>query len=244
MASIKDFSYDYYKYIINKLKDHLVLLDYEDIDQNTSSFCIIRHDVEFSVERAYEMAKVEAEDLDMFSSYFFQLNSNAYNILSPKNTEMIRSIRKMGHKIGLHIFINQTDVSDIPLYIKTMEDHLDMSIDRFSYHKPNEPLLLLNHKIKSKINAFDFKYFQYYTGMKPNKLNVTYISDSNHQWKYGHPLSIINNNVQKAQLLIHPYSWTKVGYNNFDNFDCLLHEKREITAESMRDVKNFPEDIL
>jgi len=244
MASIRCFSFDYYRYLINKLKQQCVFLDYGDIDQNTFSFLIIRHDVEFSVERAYNMAIVEKDDLDITTSYFFQLNSNAYNILSPKNTEMIQSIHNMGHKIGLHIFVNQTDISKIPQYIKTMENHLDIPIDQFSYHKPNGPLLLLNHKIKSKINAYDSKYFQYYEGTRPDNLNVTYISDSNHKWKYGHPLSIIDNNIQKVQLLIHPYSWTKVGYDNFNNFNCLLHEKRNNTIECLRDVKNFPEDVL
>lgn len=244
MDSIRCFSFDYYRYLIDKLKQHYVFLDYGDIDQSTSSFCIIRHDVEFSVERAYNMARVEKDDLDIISSYFFQLNSNAYNILSPMNIEMIHSIRKMGHRIGLHVFINRTDISKIPQYIKTMEDHLDIPIDRFSYHKPNGPLLLMNHNIKFKINAFDAKYFQFYEGTKPDSLRVTYISDSNHKWKYGHPLSVIGNNIQKVQLLIHPYSWTKVGYNNFDNFDCLLHEKKDITVECMRDVRNFPEDVL
>ena len=44
-------------------------------------FILMRHDVEYSVERAYELARVE-NSMDFTSTYFFQWSNNTYNILS------------------------------------------------------------------------------------------------------------------------------------------------------------------
>ena len=47
---------------------------------------MLRHDIEFSVDRAYELAKVEKE-LGVTSTYTVQVRNNTYNALSEKNIE-------------------------------------------------------------------------------------------------------------------------------------------------------------
>ena len=53
------FSYNEYVNIIKLVNSHLPIIDFSDIDEQTEKFCVLRHDIEFSIDRAYELAKVE-----------------------------------------------------------------------------------------------------------------------------------------------------------------------------------------
>ena len=55
------FSYNEYKNIINLIKNNLPIMDFSEVTKNTEKFCVLRHDIEFSIDRAYELAKVEKE---------------------------------------------------------------------------------------------------------------------------------------------------------------------------------------
>ena len=243
------FSYDEYKEIIGFLTKHrgLKVLDYCDIDDESDQFCILRHDVEYSPDRALTLAKFEANSLGVSSSYFFQFRNNTYNMFSQKNLSIIHEIHKLGHKIGLHVHLDACDnwINDYIIRdIKTMELALGIDIDRYSYHRPPIGLLEKNLIVDNKVNVYDKMYFHFYKGEKPRSLDVSYISDSNHQWKFGHPLDILDN-VTKVHLLFHPFSWTKKGYENFDNFKMLVKEKKNELVQSMNDeIKTFPEDLL
>lgn len=68
---MQDFSYRAYKTLISAIVKKIPLLDFSHIHANTERFFVLRHDVEFSVEKAYELAKFEKEELDITSSYFF-----------------------------------------------------------------------------------------------------------------------------------------------------------------------------
>ena len=51
------FSYNEYKNIINLIGQHLPFVDFADVDKNTDKFCILRHDIEYSIDRALDMAR-------------------------------------------------------------------------------------------------------------------------------------------------------------------------------------------
>ena len=77
-------------------------MDFSEVNDEVHSFCVLRHDIEFSIDRALEMARIEHEDLNVHSTYTVQLRNNTYNALSQKNIEAIQEIESMGHYIGLH----------------------------------------------------------------------------------------------------------------------------------------------
>ena len=52
------FSYNEYKNIIQLVKTHLPIIDFSEVTEETDKFCVLRHDIEFSVDRAYELAKI------------------------------------------------------------------------------------------------------------------------------------------------------------------------------------------
>ena len=193
---MNDFSYAYYLHLIKTILQSVPLVDFANIKPTDDSFFILRHDVEFSVEKAYEMAKIEHDSLGVKSSYFFQIRNYTYNVLAFKNIELIKKIQAMGHSIGLHANTGGlTNIMDIIALVKQdvaiLQRVLDMPVDRFSFHRPSHDVLKQNIKIEGLINAYDPLFFHFYNHEPPQCLNVHYFSDSEHQWKYGNPLSVL-----------------------------------------------------
>ena len=77
------FSYDEYRKIIKSIQESGKQATFEEAIE-MQEFVIMRHDVEFSVDRAYQLSKVEKE-MDFTSTYFFQWTNNSYNLLSRRN---------------------------------------------------------------------------------------------------------------------------------------------------------------
>ena len=44
------FSYNEYKNIISLIGNNLPILDFSEIDNDTGKFCVLRHDIEFSID--------------------------------------------------------------------------------------------------------------------------------------------------------------------------------------------------
>ncbi len=244
------FSYLEYRQILHHLSAQFPIIDYGEIDQNTENFCVIRHDIEFSVERALKLAEIEHQ-MGIRTSYFVQLNNNTYNPLSSDNLAIITQIHKLGHRIGIHFTPSSSDKDFIEkefFELKTIFEHrLGITIDRFSFHRPNlNPGILRDAiNIDGIINVYGELFFQYFEGSVPVSPQVKYMSDSNHQWKYGHPLDDENINHQKLQLLIHPFSWSERGGNNLDNYLGLIKEKNDELIRSINsEISNFPIDEI
>jgi hypothetical protein len=128
--------------------------------------------------------------------------------------------------------------------IETLEHYYGFEIDRYAFHRPKQEQLAMYLDIPGKINCYGKLYFHYFEGAKPN-LNVTYLADSNHQWKYGHPITIDFNDVKKLQLNTHPFSWTEQGYENYGNFLSLIKDrKQEMLYDMESENKAFPKELL
>jgi len=245
------FSYNEFRNIISLIKVNLPIVDFSEVHSETKSFCVLRHDIEFSVDRALKMARIETDDLGITSTYTVQLRNNTYNALSEKNIKIIQEIRKMGHKIGLHQnppSLSAQKITDNVLKdIEVLEHYYDFKIDRFAFHRPNlnPDLLAWYVKIDDLINCNGREYFHYFEGKSPDKLNVTYLSDSNNTWKFGHPLKLNFSEVRKLHVLMHPFSWTVQGYSNYGNFVSLIRERNEELLYSMdSETSSFPQELL
>jgi hypothetical protein len=243
-----NFSYIEYINIINLIKSNLPIIDYSEVTSNTKKFCVIRHDIEFSIDRALELALIESE-LGISTTYTVQLRNNTYNALSEKNIALIHKIKNLGHNIGLHQNPPHMDVKLLPNYvlkdIETLEHYYGFGIDRYAFHRPKKDHLKLYLDIPGKINCYDKKYFYYFEGESPKDIPVTYLADSNHKWKYGHPINLDFKKVNKIQLNTHPYSWTKRGYENHGNYLSLIRERNKELLHSMdTETNTFPKELL
>ena len=150
------FSYNEFKNLINMVQQNLPIVDYKDVNDNTKKFCVLRHDIEFSIDRAYKLAKIEKE-LGVVSTYTVQVRNNTYNALSEKNIDLISKIKELGHHIGLH----QNPPSSMKLDtlkdyimrdINILEDCYGFEIDRFAFHRPKKEYLNCYVELDNKIN--------------------------------------------------------------------------------------------
>ena len=246
------FSYAEYRNIITLVKQNLPIMDFSEVNDEVHSFCVLRHDIEFSIDRALEMARIEHEDLNVHSTYTVQLRNNTYNALSQKNIEAIQEIESMGHYIGLHQNPPQMGDDELVDYIlkdiETLEHYYGFEVDRFAFHRcgSNPQLLEKYVKVPNKINCYAEDFFHYFSGDRPEELRVHYLADSNHEWKYGHPLHVDYWDLpQKMQLLTHPFSWSEDGYDNISNFTKLIRERNEELLTSMdSETKTFPKELM
>ncbi len=240
------FSFEDYKNIIRIIKSTDRYMDYHKA-LTSDKFILMRHDVEYSVERAYELAKVESS-MDFTSTFFFQWTNNSYNILSRKNKDLIKDMHERGHTIGLHFALNgMTDMEQIRKQIAKEIDILnsmfEFKIDTFSIHRPSKDVLRENIKLPGIINAYQDEFFTFAENVTENTpVSVKYLSDANHIWRYGYPdeKNILEND--KVQILTHPFAWCKKGYDNFDNYKSLIKEKYvELVNSVDNECKDFGE---
>lgn len=240
------FSFEDYKEIIRIIQSTGRHANYADA-LHKDKFIIMRHDVEYSVERAYELARVE-QSMDFVSTFFFQWTNNSYNILSRKNLDMIRDMHERGQHIGLHFALNgMTDMTEIRKRIQKEMDILSemfgFQITEFSIHRPSKDVLRENIKLDGIINAYQDEFFTFAEQVtEETPVKVKYMSDANHIWRYGYPDEANITGYDKVQILTHPFAWCKEGYNNFNNYRSLVQEKYvELINSIDQECKDFGE---
>ena len=240
------FSYEDYRTIINIIKSTGLQANYREAVKR-DKFIIMRHDVEYIVERAYNLSKVE-DSMDISATYFFQWTNNAYNILSRKNMDMVKDMHERGHVIGLHYALNgMTDMEQVKKQIKKEIEILSgmfgFQVDTFSVHRPSKDILRENIKFPEILNAYQDDFFTFAENVTAETpVAVKYLSDANHIWRYGYPDEKNILSHDKVQILVHPFAWTKEGYDNFDNYKSLVTEKEKELIDSIDgECKDFIE---
>lgn len=241
------FSFEDYKEIVRIIKASGNYAENYEQALTRDKFILMRHDVEYSVKRAYDLAKIETS-LDFTSNFFFQWTNNSYNILSRRNLDMVKDMHERGQKIGLHFALNgMTDMELIRKQIvkemQMLSEMLGFEITQFSVHRPSPDVLRENIKIPGLINAYQDEFFTFHERITDtSELHVKYMSDANHIWRYGYPDKENITGNDKVQILTHPFAWTKKGYDNFDNYKKLIEEKYVEIVESVdSECKDFGE---
>ncbi|HCT86494.1 MAG: hypothetical protein A2X11_09260 [Bacteroidetes bacterium GWE2_42_24] len=170
-----------------------------------SNTLLLRHDVEFSVPIALEMARIE-HNLGIRATYFIQLHGDFYNSLEGKTFKQIKEIESLGHQLALHF--------DAHFWEITQEDRLEFFLikdkETFEKYFMTEPKVFSFHNN----NAFTLSCFkETYAGM----INVYsslftnvfgYCADSTGYWRY----EVLEERLKEAkdkvlQVLIHDGMW-------------------------------------
>ena len=245
------FSYDDYREIIQAIQESGRGMNYHEA-LGKDSFVIMRHDVEYSVRRAYELSLVESE-MGFSSTWFFQCTNNAYNIFSRQSKAMINDMRERGHIIGLHYGANGlTDMQQTRIQIQKELDictsMFGYEFNEFSAHRPSKEILAENIKLPGIINAYQDDFFSFEPEVTDDTvLDVKYMSDANHIWRYGYPTreNILNN--KKVQILTHPFAWCEHGYDNKDNYASMIQEMYSDMIDTIdgecKDFKEYIDDF-
>lgn len=214
------FTYGAYRELLNLLKfSNYNIVSYDDCD-NYEKCVILRHDVDNSLEKALELAKIEYEE-NVTSTYFIMIASPFYNIATKRATEIIKEIYNMGHTVGLHFDeVKYCESEDIVKMIKkeakVMEMILDIPISCVSMHRPSQDTLEANYIIENMINSYSKKFFREYK----------YLSDSRRNWREDILKIIKSGEYNRFHILTHAF-W---------------YEKEEISIESS--LKKFIQDGL
>ena len=159
---------------------------------------------------------------------------------------MIKDMHERGHVIGLHFALNGlTDMGMVRKKIKqeinVLSEMLGFPITEFSIHRPSADVLKENIKFPGIINAYQDEFFTFAENVTENTpLSVKYISDAKHRWNYGLPDEETILGHDKVQILTHPYSWTKKGHDNLENFRTLIAERNEELIDTIdNECKHF-----
>ena len=150
--------------------------------------------------------------------------------------------------IGLHYALN--GLTDMELVRKQIKKEIDIlsemlgfPITQFSVHRPSADVLRENIKLPGILNAYQDEFFTFADKVtEETELNVKYMSDANHIWRYGYPTKENIVGHDKVQILTHPFAWCREGYDNRDNYASLIQEKyREMVESINNECKDFCE---
>lgn len=238
------FTYDSYRHLICLLREHHYnLTDYYNYKE-VQHPCILRHDIDQSPERAFQLAKVETE-LDVCATYFVLLTSDFYNVFSAKNKMILREMAAMGHTIGLHFdevtyFNNCTGggkfkpneypqilIRLIQTEVETLSNALDLKIGTVSMHRPSKFCLDSNLKIPGIINSYGQEFFK---GFK-------YLSDSRRRWREDALGYVSEEKFEKLHILTHAFWYYETEMNLKDTLTSYLDEARADRYEMLN--RNF-----
>lgn len=195
----------------------IILFFYEDLGVFNKKM-IIRHDIDFSLEKALEIAQLEY-NMGVKSTYFVLISYPFYNLYSDANSVIIKSILGYGHKIGLHFDETNYSIKNQKDFIKYAMKELRIlsnttcgNVNYISMHRPSKQTLSSNYVLPNKIiNTYSSKFFT----------EIKYLSDSRMKWKTDPIDTISSGDYDKIQLLTHPILYndqkldTKTILNNF-----------------------------
>lgn len=230
-----EFTYKGYENLISLLiNHHYEIADYHDYDQ-FERCVILRHDVDFSLEKALKFAEIE-KALSVRSTYFMLLSTDFYNVASAKSLGIIERIIKCDHEIGLHF--------DEIKYKDNVRDHVIAEADilkailsnypirTVTMHRPSKSTLAAGYDFGDIVNCYGEVFFH----------DFKYISDSRKHWREDADLVITSDRFNRLHILTHPF-W-------YDNEELILRQSivnfldsaEDGRKDSLRDnIRDFEE---
>lgn len=235
-----DFTYKAYKGMIEKLLDkNYEISDYKNYKEK-KKVVILRHDIDTSLEKALRIAEIEKE-LNVYSTYFILLNTDFYNINSEKSLKIVKEIKRLGGKIGLHFDEKKYKINSQKDYIKYVNYELNIlsrilneKIDIVSMHRPSKEFLEMDLEIPNVINSYQKVFF--------NKFK--YISDSRMNWRESVEEIIEKNQYKALHILTHPFWYEENEKTMEEKLKIFLNSATLERYNSLNEnIKNF-EEIL
>lgn len=178
---------------------------------------ILRHDIDLSLEYAFEMAEIEAKEY-IYSTYYVMLDGQFYNTLTPRNIDCLQKINNMGHEIGLHF--DTSKYQNISHQIKILESIIDDKVYSIAQHNPVNVGFVKNN-IENIIDAYS---------LISHISNLEYISDSGMVWRdytFEEGLDLRKN----LYLLAHPISWL----NSRNDLISIIKEVKSKEIENQKE---------
>ena len=201
----------------------------------------LRHDVDYSLPLALELARVNAE-MKVAGTFFVLLRSHAYNLLSASSQAIVRKIHELDQRVALHAAIDASSPDEIEIGLRSDfqfgQREMPFLSPVFSWHNPNPEILesaLSQEEIAGLINAYSVRFTR----------DVIYCADSNMRHPAEKFLELVSTRQKSAlQLLFHPLIWVIGGRRMAavlaQAWPCLIKEQEHEMRENNLYRELFP----
>lgn len=206
-----------------------------EVADKSQSFLVLKHDIENTVTRAYELAKIEHKYGHRGSYY-----AHAYLLDDPHNVELLKKMQGMGHEISYHYDVMdsshgnldraikefETDrklFEELGFHIKTVCQHGNPVVERIGYTSnrdffrservqalyPQLADIMVDYKEKYKV---DYSYFsdagrKFQLIFDPINNDIENSDDKNILFESLDEL--LKSLPAKSIISTHPHRWTK-----------------------------------
>lgn len=184
---------------------------------DSGSFAILRHDVDYSVIKARQMAAFEHQH-GVRSTYFVLLTSPYYNLLTADNLKAAREIAAMGHEIGLHYdtgVVGSTDHDTLSSKVielaRFLAESVGVPVSSLAQHNPSETSIRL--QVPGYVDAYGDRFFR----------EIAYLSDSRRLFGVPDVPRFFREHA-RSQLLIHPLWWHDEDVSRRASFSAIRDE--------------------
>jgi len=195
-----EFTYDAYREFLDSLLDRGYAFGGfdEPVPEET---VVLRHDVDWSPERARRMARIEA-DRGVSSTYFVLVSAPLYNVRADRVRAAIAEIESLGHRVGVHFSTHEywdADPGPDAVAARVREEQralgtvVDDVADTVSFHIPPDWVLGVDYD--GFTNAYAPAFFE----------EVAYTADSNQRWRDDSAFD--GTPPERVQVLVHPGLW-------------------------------------
>ncbi len=203
---------------------------YKEIASNPGKkgICALRHDIDFCLKSALDIAKLEIEQ-GVASSYHFLLDSENYNLLSKNSRAIVLEIASMGHETALHFdlstYEHKKQKEELQRQIIFLEDIAQQEVISVSFHNPstyqnNE--LNTETKYHGYLNTYSSYFNQYFS----------YVSDSRGCFREKDVLrKIQQTHFNNLHFLMHPMWWVYMPSDRNQKLRSLVKAKYNSLSE-------------
>lgn len=196
-----EFTYRAYQALVCLLRKHGYAVESYHSWQNSPRCVIFRHDIDNSLDQAVELARVE-QALGVGSTYFVLLTSDFYNPASRASLEKLRSIRSMGHELGLHFDEKAYPEGTAEETVKRILQErdrlsaiLEVPVTTVSMHRPSQATLAADFQIPGMVNSYGRTFFY----------DFKYLSDSRRRWREPVEDIVRSGEYDRLHLLTHAF---------------------------------------
>ncbi|WP_143423325.1 polysaccharide deacetylase family protein [Halegenticoccus soli] len=186
---------------------------------------ILRHDVDWSPEKACRMAEIEA-DRGVTATYFVLVTSPFYNVHFGEIRDCLHRIESLGHTVALHFSTHQYWDAEPPgeeLRRRVDEEQSVLGTvtremgDAVAFHIP--PSWTLDRSFDGITSAYEPRFFS----------EIAYRADSGQRWRDEHPFD--GGIPDRLQLLTHPGLWGETDAS----FEARLREQEGQRFDATRE---------
>jgi len=222
MIELKDlekFTYDVYTKLLDTLSERYRLIQFSQTKHTNPPYVVLRHDVDFSLDAALRMAKLE-KSMNVLSTYSVLLSHKLYNIFEQDSVKILKQIRDLGHEIILHY--------DPELYEKYHIDYytiLNKQLEILGLILGTQIDTVARHKNSLKVTYNPFPDHEFFTPGGQIVHNADFsqlydltVKDPCRMWNKRFIERLFTFEDNRIQLLTHPCMWT---YEEVNKQQCL-----------------------